>query len=99
VTEAFESWAIVELFGHQRVAGCVSEQQLAGTTFLRVDVPETDSAEPYTRYYGAGSIYSVTPVSEEIARTAAEHSFVWVPVRKEHAALPAGDAEEEFDDD
>jgi len=40
-----QQWAIVELFGHQRIAGAISEQQLAGATFVRVDVPEVDSVE------------------------------------------------------
>jgi hypothetical protein len=96
MSEAFDSHAIVELFGHQRIAGRVSEQQLAGGTFLRVDVPETERAEAYTRYYGAGAIYALTPVTEEIARAAAEDSYVWVPVRKDVAALPAGDTEEDL---
>ena len=39
----FETWAIVELLGHQKIAGHISEQPLAGTNMLRVDVPETKS--------------------------------------------------------
>jgi hypothetical protein len=33
-------WAIVELFGHQRIAGRVSEQTIGGSAFVRIDVPE-----------------------------------------------------------
>ena len=33
-------FAIVNLFGHQKVAGAVSEQQFGGAGFVRVDVPE-----------------------------------------------------------
>lgn len=40
MTEAkFEQWANVELMGHQRVVGRCSEQAIAGTNMLRVDVP------------------------------------------------------------
>lgn len=81
--QTFESWAVVELFGHQRIAGRVTEQQVAGTNFLRVDVPELPareargfmSAQPalpaYTRLFGAGAIYAINPVSEAVALHAA----------------------------
>lgn len=32
-------WAIVELFGHARIAGRVTEQVIAGQGFIRADVP------------------------------------------------------------
>lgn len=37
-------WAIVELFGHQRVAGRISQQTFGGASFVRVDVPPIDVA-------------------------------------------------------
>lgn len=66
--ERLEMWALVELFGHQRIAGRVTEATIAGGTFLRVDVP--DGA---TRFFGAAAIYSISPVSEEVARMIALH--------------------------
>lgn len=33
-------YAVVNLFGHQRVAGAVTEQNFGGASFVRVDVPE-----------------------------------------------------------
>jgi hypothetical protein len=38
--ETFEAWAIVELMGHRRLAGRVSEQVIGGASLLRIDVPE-----------------------------------------------------------
>ena len=35
----FKQWAILELMGHRRLAGLVSETTLAGGAFLRIDVP------------------------------------------------------------
>lgn len=38
-TDRFGTWAIVGLPGHRRVVGRVSEQEIAGAGFLRIDVP------------------------------------------------------------
>lgn len=66
--ERFESFAIIELFGHQQIAGKVTEAQIGGCSFIRVDVPEMDGSEPYTKFFGNGAIYSMTPVTETVAR-------------------------------
>jgi hypothetical protein len=66
-----DCWALVELFGHQKIAGRVTEQSIAGAAMLRVDVPETPRQTAYTRYFGHGAIYSINPTTEEIARSMA----------------------------
>ena len=82
--EKFERcWAIVELFGHQKIAGEISSAALAGGSFLRVDVPEGDDIA-FTRFYGSSAIYSITPVSEEVARLACRQiapkpMTIWIP--------------------
>jgi hypothetical protein len=74
MSDKFEQWAIVEVMGHTKYAGLVSEQAIGGGNFLRVDVPKleadgrTAEQQPFTKYLGSGSIFSITPVSEEIAR-------------------------------
>lgn len=74
----FDVWAIVELFGHARIAGRVCEQVIAGAGMLRVDVPDLPAIKDgpaqrgFTRLFGPGAIYSITPVSEEIAVRAAQ---------------------------
>lgn len=76
--QAFETWAIVEVMGHARFAGYVSEQALGGANFVRVDVPEVPADQYYgprpafTKLFGAGSIYSITPCDEQVARHAAK---------------------------
>ena len=64
-------WAIVELFGHARIAGRLSEHTIGGCSFVRVDIPATDGNPQFTRLFGQGAIYSVTFVTEEIAIAAA----------------------------
>lgn len=78
-TETFESWCIVELFGHQRIAGLVTEQTIGGSSFVRVDVPANGDTPAYTRLFGNGAIYAINPVSEPIARAAAAN-YRAVPV-------------------
>lgn len=70
-TEKFEQYAIVELFGHQRIAGLVSEQTIGGCQFVRVDVPAVDSAPAYTKLFGQGAIYAISIVEEKVAIAAA----------------------------
>jgi hypothetical protein len=70
--ETFDNFCIVELFGHQRIAGRVTEQVIASQGFVRVDVPQTKRQASFTRMFGPGAIYSITPVSPEIAQQAAE---------------------------
>jgi hypothetical protein len=65
--DTFEGWVILEVMGHRRLAGYVREQEIAGHAFLRIDVL-TDP--PSTQFYGAGSVYCLTPVTEETARAA-----------------------------
>lgn len=70
MTEKFEQYAIVELFGHQIMAGKVSEQVIGGQGFVRVDVPAIDSQDGFTKFYGAGAIYAITPCDEETMHAA-----------------------------
>jgi len=72
MSEKFESWAVVELFGHQKIAGRVSEQQIAGSTMLRIDVPEAEGQTGFTRFYGGNAVYSITPTDEVTTRRAVE---------------------------
>lgn len=64
MAESFEQFAIVELFGHQVIAGKVTEQVIGGQGFLRVDVPETKGVAAFTKFYGPGAIYAITPCDE-----------------------------------
>ncbi len=80
--EGFAGWAIVELFGHKRLAGHVSSQVVAGGSLVRVDVPETQAdrtptTPAYSKLVGLAAIYAITPVTEEVARRAAREIERW----------------------
>jgi hypothetical protein len=67
-TEKFDLWCLVELFGHQKIAGKCTEQNIAGTNMLRVDVPETETQIAFTKFYGSAAIYAINPIDEQTAR-------------------------------
>jgi hypothetical protein len=65
------TYGIVELMGRNRIAGMISEVTIAGAAFLRVDVPEVNGNQGFTKYYGGSSIYAITPTDETTAVHAA----------------------------
>lgn len=72
-TETFDSWAVLEVMGHRRLAGKVTEQLIAGMPFLRIDVP-MDGDQMTTQFYAPSSVYCLTPTTEEIARAVARRN-------------------------
>lgn len=90
-----KTWAIVELFGHSRLAGAISEHSLGGETFTRVDVPEVvvpdvervdgklrpvrRTIQAHTKLVGGKAIYSVSFVDEAAALVAA-HEIKHTPL-------------------
>lgn len=82
-----DQFAIVELFGHARIAGRISEQTFGGAALVRVDVPEVTFVErpfdhnlpehtvtipAHTRSFGGAAIYSINWVDEAAAKVAAQ---------------------------
>lgn len=65
-----KEWAIVELFGHIRIAGLISEVERFGGKMMRLDVPGDDGIIA-TQYIGCAALYRVTPTTQEIARRVA----------------------------
>jgi hypothetical protein len=73
-----KAWALVELFGHQRIVGYLSQQTFGTGVLFRVDVPDLTKdgktfREGFTRYFGLSAIYSITPVTETIVRQMLPH--------------------------
>lgn len=87
--ETFETWALVELFGHNRIVGLVTEQAIGGASFIRVDVPGPDGATRYTRMFGAAAIYAINPVAKDVAVALAQRCDARPVQAYELPALPA----------
>jgi hypothetical protein len=66
--QKFEAWGLLELFGHQRIAGRLTEQTIGGVHFVRIDVPTIGDVQEYTRFFTQGAIYGMTITSEDVAR-------------------------------
>lgn len=79
-SKTFETWAIVEIMGHRQFAGFVCEQAVGGQSFVRVDVPgvpaegKSEAMPAFTKLFGPGSIYCISPCTEETARAFAAQS-------------------------
>jgi hypothetical protein len=68
-----DAWAIVELMGHVRIAGRVSEEERFGSKLGRLDVP-TEGGGYVTQYFSGSSVYRLTIVDEAAARAVALHN-------------------------
>ncbi len=69
----FKEWSILELMGHRRLAGMLSEMQLGGASFLRIDIPQ--STDKYvTQFYSPQAVYCITPTDEKTARAIAKEA-------------------------
>jgi hypothetical protein len=67
------NWALVELFGHQRIVGYLTQQTFGTGVLFRVDVPDLKKDDKvvrkgFTRYFGLSAIYSITPIDEQTVR-------------------------------
>lgn len=83
--EAFGEWVILELMGHRRLAGWLTEQEIAGRGFLRLQM------EDATQFYSPAAVYCITPTSEELARKVAAATRPAPISRWELPEVEAGD--------
>ena len=71
--EGLQAWALVELYGHQRIVGKVTVDSPEFPGMIRVDVPDLlkdgeVSRNGHTRYNGRNAVYAVTPCDEATVR-------------------------------
>lgn len=99
-------YAVVEMLGHRKIAGKISESEIGGSTLLRVDVFNGDGEVDRTEYIGVGSIYCLTIVKEDVARAVAKNytpkpSFAYdLPTTVRALPSADGDYEEaDYDED
>jgi hypothetical protein len=87
--QGFKEWCLVELMGHRRMAGLVSEATIGGAALTRIDVFVPDGAAPIlTQFYGPSAIYALTPMGERECRLFAARN-VPQPVTRYELEPPA----------
>lgn len=98
MSESFNQWGILELMGHVRLAGRITEESHFGAALGRIDIPSGDGFT--TQYFGGGSIYRLTPTTEDIARSVAAHNQPQPVARWELSArVPEAAAATPYDPD
>lgn len=74
----FKQWAVLELMGHRRLGGLVTEAVIAGSAFIRIDIHIQESLigndVVTTQFYSPASVYSIIPVGELEARAVAQYN-------------------------
>ena len=82
-----EVWAMVEILGHVRRVGRVSEVTRYGTEGILVQVPRADGSFEPDQFYAGRALFSVHHLTEAEARRAAGFGLA--------AALPGRDGSAE----
>lgn len=87
-------FCFLELMGHRKLAGLLTEETVAGFGFLRIDVfTGAETAARATQFYSPSAVYAITPTTEETARRFAARA---IPQPASRWELPAGDDDESF---
>ena len=90
---------------NKKFAGFVTEQSLGGSSFVRIDVPEITLANgttlpAFTKLFGAGSIYCLSPCTEETAKAFAaqlrSEAFALYEAPRLPAPRPVDDLDDEY---
>lgn len=67
--EALNSWALVEIFGHDKIAGHVTSRKFGTEAMFQVDVPNPDGPGfAYSRLLNPKAIFSIQPTNEDWCR-------------------------------
>lgn len=99
--ETPEVWAVVEMFGHIKMAGRLTEEERFGGKAGRLDIP-TESGAYATSYFTSSSLFRLTIVTEATARAVAKQSWPrpvepYEPKRLTDSSFLVEDDDREFD--
>jgi|SRR5580704_4515301 hypothetical protein len=97
----FDEWVICELMGRVRLAGRMTEQQIAGGHFMRLDIHKETGPAVITQLIPpppGGPVYRITITTEAVARKIGARSVPEPVARWElEAAKPWADHDQDDD--
>lgn len=101
--EALDMWAFIEVMGHSKIAGRLTTRKLGTSVMLQVDVLKPDgSATWYSKLYAPGSLFSITPCSQDFCQTwskqAERFNATPIPYIEAQRQLPPPDDDDDDDD-
>lgn len=100
--QATDVYAVVEMMGHRKVVGIISESRFGPGSLIRCDVIDGHGKIDRTEHIGVGSVYCLTEVSKEAAEMSArayveKPSFAYT-VPQAPRTLPGMNDDDDFDD-
>ena len=61
-------WVLLELMGHRQRVGMAREEYVGSGKMIRIDIKTSEDGDAVTEFYGTNAIYSLRPISEEVAK-------------------------------
>jgi len=100
--ENIDCWALVEIFGHTKVAGRVTTRKVGVNVMIQVDVPKDESEFSHSQLFGPAAIFSINPTTETWCRRWAKaalnynHSpLPYIPAEPKQVEDGAGEVDED----
>jgi hypothetical protein len=98
--EELNAWALLELFGHTKIAGRVTTRKLGTEVMFQVDVPKGDTEFSHSRLFNPKAVFSVNPTTEQWCRKWAAYAaecgysvLPYIPEPTKAIAAPDNDNE------
>jgi hypothetical protein len=68
-------WAIIELMGHRKLKGYITEVMIAGSAMVRIGLYNPNGVEVNYQVYSSQSIYCITPTTRNVCIEQGQYYF------------------------
>jgi len=98
--ENIDCWALVEIFGHTKVAGRVTTRKVGVNVMIQVDVPKDEAEFSHSQLFSPAAIFSINPTTEQWCRRWAKaaaaydrNPLPYIPAEPRKIQAGAGDGD------